>query len=534
MERLKFIDKRLYFVFAALFLAGILFTGIPVKGLMPHHLALFSYCTLIILWALSINRRILNGKVRRRILIACVFMILLFFLRMCKFSFFDGELRVLEHIWYSYYISMTAIPLFVFLASAWIEPVRSERFNRNTERILFIVWLILCIAVMTNSLHSQMFQITVHPDKEYKRGWLYFLVLLWQVIMGLGAISIMVRKCRLQSAKKLWYVPVLCVLAGFGLLIWYLVYGGAPKVFGFKLFHFHEAFCLPFITGVESAIVIGLIPANSAYHKVFKYSGLKACIYEKDDKAALWSEDWTTEEQNDDYRIRKAEVCGGYIKWLEDISNISRLNHEIEEVTNELEDENDLICQENEVRSERVRIETRNRLYNSIAHAVRTTAIQVNDLLDKKEPDNATEDLIYAAFLSAYIKRIGNMMLLSDESGLIDSGELRLAISESMEYLKLKGCGCELRLKGERRLPSNFALLVFELYEAVLEDVWNAISFCDVNINCETGFQLQISTDVMAGAVTSAWKDKQRKEYGARLSVKYEDDTFYIRMEADV
>ena len=203
MERLKFIDKRLYFVFAALFLAGILFTGIPVKGLMPHHLALFSYSTLIILWALSINRRILNGKVRRRILIACVFMILLFFLRMCKFSFFDGELRVLEHIWYSYYISMTAIPLFVFLASAWIEPVRSERFNRNTERILFIVWLILCIAVMTNSLHSQMFQITVHPDKEYKRGWLYFLVLLWQVIMGLGAISIMVRKCRLQSATKL-------------------------------------------------------------------------------------------------------------------------------------------------------------------------------------------------------------------------------------------------------------------------------------------------------------------------------------------
>ncbi|MBO5597268.1 MAG: hypothetical protein J5943_01505 [Oribacterium sp.] len=534
MERLKFIDKRLYAVFAVLFLAGIVFTGIPVKRFMPHHLALFSYCAMIILWALSLNRRILNAKVRRRILIACVFMVLLFFLRMCKFSFFDGELRVLEHIWYSYYIAMTAIPMFVFFSAARIEPVRSERFNNRMEMVLLVLWLLLCIAVMTNSLHSQLFRITVLPDKEYTRGWLYFVVIIWQVIMGLGAISIMVRKCGLRSAKRLWYVPVLCVIAGFGLLIWYLVNGGAPKLFGYKLFHFQEAFCLPFITGFESAIVIGLIPANSAYRKVFWYSGLKACIYENGDKAALWSQDWIPEEQNEDFRLRKEEVCGGYIRWLEDISTISRLNHEIEEVTNELEDENDLICQENEVRSERVRIETRNRLYNNVASAVRTTAIQVNDLLEKKEPDSATEDLIYAAFLSACIKRTGNMMLLSDESGLIDSGELRLAISETMEYLKLKGSGGELQFKGERKLSSKFVLLVFELYENVLEDVWISVNFCDVNINCETGFDMLISTDAVAGAVTPAWKDKKRKEYGARLSVKYEDETFYIRMEADV
>lgn len=293
-----------------------------------------------------------------------------------------------EYIWYSYYIPMMAIPLFVFFSAMWIEPVRNERTNYITEMILVIIWLLLCVAVMTNALHSQMFKITVHPDKEYKRGWLYFAVIIWQVILGLGSISMMVRKCSLRAAKKLWYVPVLCVLAGFGLLIWYLVNGGSPRLFGYKLFHIHEAFCLPFIAGFESAIVIGLIPANSAYRNIFEHSAMKACIYDDDNRPALWSGDWNSKEEDPDLRLRKEEVSGGYIEWLEDISTIRRLNREIEEVTAELEDEN---------------------------------------------------DLIYAAFLSAYIKRTGNMMLIGDENGVVESGELARSAGKTKFTAKVDG-----------------------------------------------------------------------------------------------
>ncbi|MCR4763729.1 MAG: hypothetical protein K5696_09375 [Lachnospiraceae bacterium] len=354
----------------------------------------------------------------------------------------------------------------------------------------------------------------------------------------MGSLVLMVKKCMLTAAKKYYYVPIRYILAGFGLLIWYLIIGGSPKLFGYKLFQMQEAYCFPFITGLESELIIGLIPANSAYRLLFKHTGLHACIYSGDDRAILWSGDWKEEDKKEaekgegDLRLRREEIAGGYICWIEDLTAIRKLNREIAEVTEELEDENELIRQENALRSERVGIETRNRLYNRIAKAVRPTALRVNELLEKEEPENIREDLIYAAFLSAYIKRMGNLILLTDGNEGTESGELALSVGESMEYLKLNGCACELMSVGSGRIASGLAILAYELFECVMEDIWSSIGCCAVELGFENGFYLMISTDVRAGAVTSAWKDRELQECGGRLSVRYEDETFYIRLEA--
>lgn len=39
-------------------------------------------------------------------------MVLLFFLRMCKFSYFPDDVYINEYLWYGYTIPLTAIPLF--------------------------------------------------------------------------------------------------------------------------------------------------------------------------------------------------------------------------------------------------------------------------------------------------------------------------------------------------------------------------------------------------------------------------------------
>ncbi len=49
MERLKLIDKKIYLVFAGLFLAGIVFCMMPVTHYRPHHLHTFCYVIQIIL-----------------------------------------------------------------------------------------------------------------------------------------------------------------------------------------------------------------------------------------------------------------------------------------------------------------------------------------------------------------------------------------------------------------------------------------------------------------------------------------------------
>ena len=533
MERLKLANKRVFIACILFLAAGIITCMIPVRGFVPHNMPAFSYCTLIIIWGLSIRRRILDTKVRRRILISCVFMLMLFLLRMCKFSFFPDLDDIEEVVWYAYYIPMTAIPLFMFFAALRVEPLKSVHRIDMAEKILVCIEVLICIVVLTNGRHGMVFDIKVHPDKEYTHNWFYFLVLVWMVAFELATFVIVFRKCSLSVARKRWYIPAMFIIAGMVMLVWYLVGGGAPKIAGHKLFQLQEAYCMPFIMAMEGIIQTGMLAANTGYAALFDYSGINACIYDKSGAPVLSSRNWKEGETDEDHRICSEDVSGGRINWAEDIGTIRRLNTELEEVTEALENENELIRQENEVRAERVSYETRNRLYNRIATAVRVQALKVNELLNKEaeDPEEEKMDLMHAAVLSAYIKRMGNIMLLTDKSSSVDTEELYLALRESLDYLTLKGCVCDIVKKGNRLMPSQLILLSYELFETALEDVWSRLNSCVVSLNCEKAYELTIALDARADSITSVWKDRQIKEAGGRLTVWYEDDTHYIRME---
>ncbi len=535
MERFRFADKRILVTCVILHILGIICCMIHVDHLKPHNLSTFSYCILVIVWGISIKRRILDGKVRHRIITSCIFMLLLFFMRMWKYSYFPDVIPVEEAVWYSYYIPMTAIPMFMFMAALRVEPVRDEKKVAIAEKVMFISEILISVVVMTNGLHGMVFRIKVHPDKDYTHGWFYFVILAWMVIFGLGTFIMLMRKCSLSTAKKFWYIPAAFIAVGLIMLVWYTVNGGSPRIGTSKLFHLQEAYCIPFITAIEGVIQTGILAANSGYSTLFDYSTINACIFDKKHIPVLSSKNWK-DEADEDHRICSAEVSGGSISWAEDIGTIRRLNTELEEVTEELEAENDLIRQENEVRAERVGYETRNRLYNKIAAAVRLQALKLDELLNKlsDDPETFKAELVYASVLGAYIKRMGNLMLLTEKGQLLDSEELALAINESLDYLALKGCICDMQKKGQTKLVPGLGLLAYELLEAVFEDVWSRINSCQVLLDCTEGLKLAIAVDARPDSISSVWKNKQIKEAGGRLTSRYEDDTYYITLEEAV
>ncbi|MBR4574508.1 MAG: hypothetical protein IKO16_06330 [Lachnospiraceae bacterium] len=176
MERLNFANKRIMIIFFPLFLTGIVTCMLPVSVTKLHHLPAFSYITMILIWAVSIRRRIVDDAIRHRILTACVFMVFLFFLRMCKFSYFPDDVYVNEYLWYAYTIPLTTIPMCFFLAALYVEPVRDKKFVVLTERLLIIADVLIAAVAMTNGYHSFVYRITVHPDKEYTHEWFYWLI----------------------------------------------------------------------------------------------------------------------------------------------------------------------------------------------------------------------------------------------------------------------------------------------------------------------------------------------------------------------
>ncbi len=535
MERLSLANKRIIITFFGFLITGMITCMIPVSVIKLHHLPAFSYIIMIILWGVTIRRRIVDAHVRRRVLIACIFMVFLFFLRMCKYSYFPEDVYIMEYIWYAYSIPLTAIPLFMFMAALRIEPAGNKRLLDITEWILGIINIALITVVMTNESHSMVYAITVHPDKEYTHEWFYYVITFWRVALAIATLYVFFRKCSLTAARKKWYIPALCISASLVLLTWYLINGGAPRIGGHKLFQLQEALCIPFIMAFESVIQIGMIPANSGYRRLFDRSGINACIFDNSDNVIVSSLNFNMVKADADHRIQREPVSGGYVTWVEDISAINSLNRELEEVTEDLRDENELIRQENEVRAERVSFETKNRLYNRIATAVRTRAVRVDELLESASQrdegdDDFRRDIIYASVLSAYIKRMGNLMLLTDDAKVLSSAELGMALRESLDYIELNGCVCDISENGRGELASPIVLLAYELFETAVEDVWLRLHTLTVLLDCTAGFDMTIAMDASAEAITSTWKDKELTDAGCSLSVKYEDETYYIRL----
>ncbi len=323
-------------------------------------------------------------------------------------------------------------------------------------------------------------------------------------------------------------------MTGCILLTWYLINGGTPKIMGHKLFQLQEAVCIPFIMAFESIIQIGMIPANSGYKELFDNSAIAACIYDEKDQPVIVSGNRQEEIYDEEHRLQKEPISGGYVTWVDDLSQINSLNREIEEVTEELGDENELIRKENEIRSERIAFEERNRLYNKIAKAIRTRAVRSDSLLTQalessSEGEELRGQIIYASVLGAYIKRMGNLMLLTEGSDTVPCAELALSIRESFEYLKLNACQCFLSEKVRCRLGSPAVLLAYEMFEDAIEDVWLRLHAVSIEFTREEDFVMTVSMDAAAEVISPAWKDKELKAADCRLSVKYEDETYYIR-----
>lgn len=79
----------------------------------------------------------------------------------------------------------------------------------------------------------------------------------------------------------------------------------------------------------------------------------------------------------------------------------------------------------------------------------------------------------YACILNAYIKRLSNMLLLYHQNCRIFSGELCLAISESLEYVRLYGIKAHFEYRGES-LMAGERVLIAAMHECLTNTVKHA------------------------------------------------------------
>ena len=503
------------------------------------------YILLLAAWGLTVRRRILHRRTRGYFLLGTLFLMLLFFLRYMRYSGPSDVTPLSRFLWYAYYPPLLAVPLCSLSAAL------SAGLEDSAPKPRFLLWLwavmgLLSALILANDLHGWLFRF--RPAAEgagsYDYGWLYYATYVWGTALTVAALAVLVRRCRLSQCRRIWYIPVLSALPGFALLLWYAALGGnSPMLLGHKLYHFHEAYSMMFVFVWESCIQIGLIFSNTDYDAIFEQTPLQAFILGRDGRvlsraggAAIASAQQRDEAKrhpvslDEDHILHSHPIREGTAYWIEDISAINAVNRKIADAIDYLEDEQALLGEEARIRSERASYEFRNRLYDSISPLVQPQLSAVQQLLSDRDCSEAdfAERLTRSMVLAAYVKRRVNLVLLADRAERMRTGELELAIHESLEYLRLRGTVCALDVRGGGiAVPTARLMLAYDFFEAVLEAALPSLSALHVLLGTEAAFSLKLILSSPAATLPGAWRSKLCRRLGAQLELTEEEDAHY-------
>ena len=209
MPHISHASQKRIILFAAAFLCGFLLNILSQLVGPLQYSASVLYSTLLIAWAVTIKRRVLQMRLRRCLIAAAMLLLALFVLRLCRWVFFAWSLAADRFLWLLYYIPYTAVPL-LSLCAALCVGRGAEEPSRTVPILLWGVWSLLAAGFMTNDLHHWVFYVTYESGGSTSHyAWLYFVVTGWCTALTIAAFWTLMHRCRLSQCRRLWYVPVL-------------------------------------------------------------------------------------------------------------------------------------------------------------------------------------------------------------------------------------------------------------------------------------------------------------------------------------
>ena len=491
--------KRYIPYLAAILAAGFIRLFAQNFHLPYHGILSMIYICIYSLWCGAVQRRFTHKDIRGMLGAAGVMSIFLIITRMIKYEFVSTGTVINRLLWYSYYIPFTVIPVLMLLAVLRIGKAENEDIPKAWY-LLFVPVVVIITGIMTNDLHEQAFRFTDDATDSYTYGFLYYAVYAFIIIMLAGVITVLIKN---GSSKRfigrLW-LPL--TVLGFG-GVYTLLY--SQRTVLREMYEFPEMISLVMIGFLESLILTRMIPSNADHESFFRSSSINAGLADrygnikllssdnlapfKEDILSAVSEPLLLPESND--LLKCKTVSGGYFYWIEDISELLRLNEELENTGGYLTEEQSMLEESARIEEERKRVTQQNILYDNIAVSLRPQLERLSDILDSLPEDEGKfrEQMKLAAFLNAYVKRRSNLLLIADAeaNGCIDSGELAVSVAESLEYLKLRDIGCLSDIPSGISLGAEVVLYMYELFGSAAENCYNDLNAVLVTLRQDGG-----------------------------------------------
>lgn len=468
-------------LFTALFLLGGLIHVVMGPWDFTSCVAQIYYSALVLIWAVTINNRIVNKRVRQLMILTAGLFLLAFFLQMCRYRIFEEFLTASRYFWYGYYITIISVPVLFLFVVLHLQLQENERPKRRWF-LMLIPSVSLTMLTMTNDLHQLIFIFTSGTNGQtgtYSHGMLFYAIYVWVIAVLILSLYLAIKQCHIPSiGRKLW-MPL--YFAAFGILVVLSMFD-VPKIAGISVWIFIECLAMVIIGMEEACIQLGLIPANSSYQMIVNHSN-KPFIFSDESGVPVYTTEAAREmfQREENVQILTKPISGGNVSWAVDLSNINELNKKIEKTTASIESRNEILKSENALKEEEARLTARNTLYSRIAETVKPQLDAIESMLDDVDDRN----LAKIAVLNAYIKRRSNMELLKSDLKHFPTEELASAIRESCEYLKLCGVNAMLHVIPEYELSADSQLILYESFEVVIESCLDTLDILLINITMQ-------------------------------------------------
>ena len=454
------------------------------------------HISLVLMWCLSIHSRILDRRIRNHLMAVGYLIMTWFVVRVCKWDFvMSYEATLVRYLWYCFYIPIILIPLQgLFIADLVGQPqgYRSPKWMKW----LYIPAGVLILLVFTNDLHQKVFAFPKGIrafDQNYTHELPYYIIILWLIVLVICFIVILMKKSRVPGAENYQNIPFI-IIGGFA-AVW--------VVHTMKWIQMDQTFlnCMLIILLLESQIQTGLIRSNSNYDTLFKQSTIAARIVDEDYQLCYAS---ATKMQVDKELLRQTDggavvagdlflhskpIAGGKVLWADNIKEINGIVEELQETQAQLGESYELKKAEVDLKERKFQAEEKSRLYDRIAHEVSPQLAKADSILKeaRKHPEKQKELLAQICVISAYIKRLSNLLLISEEQKEVSANELESCLRESMDNLRLANVLSFLDSRCEGQVCTKHITEVYRIFESITEALLGKMNAMVVSMICKDG-----------------------------------------------
>ena len=537
------------FLILAVLLAGV-FRALAYGSGLPYQIPLSAfYIFICFYWLYSVRRRFLNTYMKRYLISCSALLVLFIVARLVKYVFAAQDDTAARYLWYSYYIPIIFCPYLLFAATLHIGQNGKPK-NAVYFKLLSVPAALLCAAVMTNDLHFLAFRYEnglCGWSGEYTHGPVYYTVLAFTALLLLLIVAVLFYK--LKGKRFLYRVRYTAAVVLFG-VIYVILYATTDetKFILQRMYEVPEFFCLFFIAFWESLTLTHAIPTNSEYDSFFRASSINAGLTDEKYKVVLKSNNGIIPgaEQleaakkspvylpDDTTLLKSRSVTGGHFYWTEDMSELIKLDLELKDTGDYLDEENALLNEAARLEETRRSTAEQNRLFDGIAKSLKPQLDRIEEILNGLPDDEPgfCREMKYAGILGAYVKRYSNLLLLSNAESMADSSELFLCLNESFSYLRLLGAFCCADIQSGIEMPVSLMLLMYELFEAVTEKSAQSVSAMFVKLNrTERGLTYYIETSAENAVIDKSFYAKAENA-GFSLDTEHSDGCFFVVMNS--